>query len=215
MAVNSVEAFFDSYADGFDAIYGTENTFLNRVINRHFRKCMRVRFEKTLSGCSPIEGMRVLDVGCGPGHYGIHLAKGGAGLVCGIDFAEGMISLARRRAQGQGVADRCRFVRGDFLRQAFDGPFDYAVVMGFMDYMQDPEAVVEKTLSLTTRRAFFSFPMEGGFLAWQRKLRYKRKCDLFLYRLEAVQALFEDMDCDVEVETIHRDFFVTAHVAQV
>ena len=214
MAVRNVETFFDAYAEGFDAIYGTQHTFFNRMINKHFRKCMRIRFEKTLAGCLPIEGRRVLDIGCGPGHYGIHLAEQGAGLVYGIDFAEGMISLAEGRAQAQGVSDRCQFVLGDFLAHRFDGLFDYAVVMGFMDYVEDPKAVVEKVLSLTTSRAFFSFPMAGGFLAWQRKVRYKQKCDLFLYRLEDVLGLFEGSNCEVEVEDAHRDFFVTVRVPE-
>ncbi len=48
--------------------------------------------------------------------------------------------------------------------------FDYVIVMGFMDYMPDPEKVVAKVLSLTRNKAFFSFPVAGGMLGWQRQI---------------------------------------------
>ena len=59
--------------------------------------------------------------------------------------------------------------------------------MGFMDYMPDPEKVVAKVLSLTRSKAFFSFPVAGGILGWQRQMRYKKRCDLFLYTEEQLK----------------------------
>ena len=71
----SVAEFFDSYASDFNAIYGNRNTLVNRVVNRYLRSSMRIRFEKTIEGCQPIEGRSVVDIGTGPGHYAIMLAK--------------------------------------------------------------------------------------------------------------------------------------------
>ncbi len=207
----SVSKFFDSYACEFNEIYGNNNRFIHNFINRNFRKCMEIRYVKTIEGCHPIEGKDVIDIGCGPGHYGVTLARKGARFVCGIDFAEAMLDLARQNAERHGVADRCRFLREDFLTYEIDNRFDYAIVMGFMDYVQPPEDVVEKVLSITKRKAFFSFPAAAGFLAWQRKIRYKKKCDLFMYTLEQVRDLFRDAACrSVEIEQIDRDLFVTA-----
>lgn len=205
--------FFDGYASDFDAIYGGKNGLVHRLINRFLRKSMRLRYLRTIEGCRPIEGRTVLDVGCGPGHYCIALAERGASRVCGIDFAEGMIDLAGRNAAQRGVADRCEFIVDDFLVRRFEPRFDYTVVMGFMDYVDDPRAVIDKVLSLTSGRAFFSFPAAGGFLAWQREMRYRKRCRLYLYREKQIAELFAGAACGrIEIERISRDFFVTAHI---
>jgi 2-polyprenyl-3-methyl-5-hydroxy-6-metoxy-1,4-benzoquinol methylase len=206
--------FFDAYASDFDAIYGGKNSFIHRLINRFLRKSMRLRYLKTIEGCRPIEGRTVLDVGCGPGHYCAALAERGAAHVCGIDFAEGMIDLANRNAVQRGVADRCEFIVDDFLARRFEHRFDYTMVMGFMDYVDVPRKVIDKVLSLTADRAFFSFPAAGGLLAWQREMRYRRRCRLYLYHEEQIAELFIGAACErVEIERISRDFFVTVHIA--
>ena len=115
----------------------------------------------------------------------------GAGEVLGIDFADGMLRVARERATREGVAT-CRFEQRDFLNFKFDRKFDYTIVMGFMDYARQPATVVDRALSLTSVRAFFSFPLDNGILAWQRKLRYKSRCELYLYKPDQVRQLFAD-----------------------
>jgi 2-polyprenyl-3-methyl-5-hydroxy-6-metoxy-1,4-benzoquinol methylase len=211
----NVARFFDSYAEGFNAIYGNRNTFINRVVNKFLRSSMRLRFEKTITGCEPIKGRSVVDVGTGPGHFAITLADKGAGRVLGVDFAEGMIEVARKNAAHLGASSVCEFQFGDFHTYDFKGEkFNYGIAMGFMDYMSDPQMTVNRLLSLVTDRAFFSFPRKGGLLAWQRGLRYKSKCDLFLYSEADVRKLFENSAAKrFTVEPISRDFFVTAHMS--
>jgi len=96
-------SFFDAYAKDFNAIYGNENTLVNGVVNRLFRKSMMLRYEKSLAGCQPIKGKTVIDIGCGPGHYAVALAAQGALRVLGVDFAPGMIEIAGKRAARAGV----------------------------------------------------------------------------------------------------------------
>lgn len=202
--------FFESYACDFDAIYGGRRGFWSRIIDRLFRRSMRLRYEKTIRGCQPTEGKTVLDIGCGPGHYGIALARSGAERVTGIDFAPAMIDLARDRAANAGVSDRCKFIVGDFFKYDFDRQVDYAIVMGFMDYAADQRATIKKVLSLTKSRAFFSFPAAEGFLAWQRRCRYRTKCDLYLYHRRDVEKLFESISPGkLNLEKLGRDYFVT------
>jgi len=137
-----------------------------------------------------------------------------AGEVLGVDFAAGMIDLARRNAEEAGIGGVCRFLVGDFLAHRFDRSYDYAIVIGFMDYVSDPERVVGKVAALTRSRAFFSFPKDGGFLAWQRKLRYRSRCELYLYTEKAVDDLFRGCAAGrYTVESADRDFFVTLHRA--
>jgi SAM-dependent methyltransferase len=211
---NRAAQFFDDYAGDFDAIYGNRNAGFNRIVNRLFRKAMRLRYEKTLEGCRPIEGRSVLDIGCGPGHYGIALARAGAARVLGIDFAPGMVRLAEGHAREAGVGHVCRFVEADFLAYPLERAYDYSVAMGFMDYVADPERVVSKALSVTRSRAFFSFPKDGGVLAWQRKLRYRNRCELYMYSRDRIEKLLGRLAPGrYTIESADRDFFVTVSCA--
>jgi len=204
--------FFHSYARDFDAIYGTRNTFLNRLINTFLRRSMKLRYEETLKGCDPIAGKSVLDVGCGPGHYAVALAQRGATQILGLDFAPEMLALARARAESAGVAARCRFELGDFLTYPLNETFDYAVVMGFMDYVRDPGAVIAKVLEATRSKAFFSFPAAGGLLAWQRRRRYRQRCDLFLYSEADLKKMFSGTGSGWELKRLARDYFITVYL---
>jgi 2-polyprenyl-3-methyl-5-hydroxy-6-metoxy-1,4-benzoquinol methylase len=202
--------FFDEYAGDFNSIYGNEGGVFTRITNKIFRRSMRIRFLKTLEGCNPIEGRSVLDIGCGPGHYSVALARLGAGRVLGVDVAEGMLDIARARAETEGVGDACEFFQGDFFTEDLGEEFDYVIVMGFMDYVEDAGAAVRRILSLTRGKAFFSFPVAGGLLGWQRELRYKSRCALYMYTEERVREAFAGTGADVKIERIARDFFVTA-----
>jgi 2-polyprenyl-3-methyl-5-hydroxy-6-metoxy-1,4-benzoquinol methylase len=205
--------FFDSYAHDFSAIYGNSHAYLTRLANALFRRSMRLRYQKTLAGCSPIAGRTVVDIGCGPGHYGVALAKAGAAAVRGIDFAPAMIQIARQHARQAAVDQRCTFEIGDCLTLPTTEKYDYAIVMGFMDYIADPRPLMEKVVSVTRGRAFFSFPKSGGPLAWQRMLRYRSRCPLYLYSQRQVHELCSSLAIrDYRVESIARDFFVTLSI---
>ena len=71
-------------------------------------------------------GMRVLDVGCGPGTITLDLARRVApGSVVGIDPADDVVEAAARDATDQGV-ENVRFATGDIYALDVDGPFDGA-----------------------------------------------------------------------------------------
>ncbi len=208
MTTDRTATFFDQYAREFSAIYGNENTLLNSFVNPLLRRSMKLRYQMTLEGCDPVEGSSALDIGCGPGHYSVELARRGASRVLGIDFADGMLEIARQAATKTGVTGRCVFERMNFFEEAIDERFDYVIAMGFMDYVADPIPIVRKAVGLAKRRAFFSFPLDGGFLAWQRKVRYKRKCDLFLYTEERARRVLTDAGASrFEIKPIERDLF--------
>lgn len=210
MTGKNTAGFFDRYAAEFDAIYSGERNSLTRLIDHLFRKSMRLRFERTLRDCSPIQGRTVIDIGCGSGRYSVALALMGARRVCGVDFSPAMTELARSRAEKCGVADRCEFIVSDFESFETNERFDIGIAMGFMDYIEAPEFVLSKVTSLVTDTAFFSFPSDAGFLAWQRRRRYRSKCDLYMYNLSQLQRLFTACGgSGFEIEKMHRDFFAT------
>lgn len=210
MTEKRTQGFFHQYAGDFDAIYSNRTGLFNGVVNSLFRKSMKLRFKKSVEACDPIEGRTVLDVGCGPGHFSITLAQRGAAHVTGIDFAEGMLKIAADHAEKAGVGRTCNFRVADFSQFTAPEPFDYVIVMGFMDYMAKPREVIDKVISLTRYKAMMSFPAAGGFLAWQRELRYRKRCDLYLYSQDQIQQLFSSIPgVTVKIEPIARDFFVT------
>lgn len=213
METSRTASFFDAYAKDFNAIYGNENTLVNGVVNKLFRKSMVLRYEKSLAGCQPIQGKSVIDIGCGPGHYAVALAAQGASRVLGVDFAAGMIDIARQRAERAGVTDRCTFMLGDFLAVSGDEKFDYAIVMGFMDYIEDAGALMRRVLGVCRGKAFFSFPADGGPLAWQRRLRYRSRCALYMYTEPQIRSLVSALGVkSSSIEPVSRDFFVTLTV---
>lgn len=57
----------------------------------------------------PLAGKRILEVGAGGGSLAVWLAQQGATVV-GIDVSEGILHVARRRAEVNGVGDRVTFV---------------------------------------------------------------------------------------------------------
>jgi len=213
MSENSVSVFFDSYSDDFNAIYDSESGPLSLIVNRLFRRCIKLRYIKTIRECEPIEGKSVIDIGCGPGHYGITLAKKGAKSVWGIDFAKGMIELAEQNAEFSGVAGKCNFILGDFLSCKTGDSYDYSIVIGVMDYVENPREFIQKVLSITKAKALFSFPADRGILAWQRRIRYKKRCHLFMYNASQLSKLFTGMDYrELRIERVDRDFYVTVYM---
>lgn len=205
--------FFDAYAHDFDDLYGAPKNLFNSIVNPIFRKSMNLRYQKTLEYAKPIEGRSVLDIGCGPGHYSVALAKAGAGKIVGIDFAEEMINIAKHRAELENVTERCEFIVADILEYQSNEKFDYSILMGFMDYIADAPALIQKVISLTKDRIFFSFPIDDGLLAAQRKWRYRNRCPLYMYKEKELKELFAGFaPMKYQMEQISRDFFVTLDV---
>ncbi len=205
--------FFQRYAHDFDAIYGTKHSVFTALINKYLRTSMRLRYERSLAACQPIENKTVLDVGCGPGHYSHALAQMGARHVLGIDFAPAMIELANQKAESLQLQEICEFIVADFFALDETIGYDYSILMGFMDYMSDPLQTILKALRITNDRAVFSFPSSGGLLAWQRQLRYKKRCPLYLYSRKDLVALFDQVpNITYTIAPIARDFFVTVNI---
>ncbi|MCA9661271.1 MAG: methyltransferase domain-containing protein [Myxococcales bacterium] len=83
-------------------------------------------------------GMRVLDVGCGGGHFAIELARHEPTLeVLGVDLSTRLLAWARDRAVE--VADRVTFVEASALDLPFgSGEFDLVYSLGSIKHWDDP-----------------------------------------------------------------------------
>jgi SAM-dependent methyltransferase len=106
---------------------------------------MYAQFTRRLLARAGIEpGMRVLDVGCGPGDVSLLLSElvGADGSVVGVERDEEALSTARRRAVESGAAN-VEFVLGDFREVEFAGDsFDALVGRLVLMYQGDPAAAV-------------------------------------------------------------------------
>jgi SAM-dependent methyltransferase len=88
------------------------------------------------------DGAQVLEVGCGPGHLSIRLARHGFA-VTGLDLDPAMIDRARANADRPGNSDQRRptFLVGDVAALAFpDRSFDLVVSTLSMHHWADPTA---------------------------------------------------------------------------
>jgi SAM-dependent methyltransferase len=81
-----------------------------------------------------IRDKRVLDLGCGSGHYTRRLLEWGASSVVGVDLSEGMVEEARSRIRGD-EEGRLQYVVGDVSNGLdLQGPFDVIVGTWLLNY---------------------------------------------------------------------------------
>lgn len=96
---NTWQQFFDSHAPYYDQNPFTQNTIAE------------VDFFLSLVPLSV--GASILDMGCGTGRHAVELAKRGY-RVTGVDISEGMLEVARKKAETEGAS--VRWVQADAIR---------------------------------------------------------------------------------------------------
>ena len=112
-------------------------------------------------------GDRVLDVGCGPGFYCLEIAEevGPEGQVVGIDAAEPMLQLARRRCEPH---DNVAFKQGDIMAIPVDDEsFDRAVCVQVLEYVEPATAAlaeIKRTLRPGGRLVVWD--IDWGTVVW-------------------------------------------------
>ena len=87
-----------------------------------------------------------VDLGCGPGHLVIELARQAPGLrMTGIDLSDEMLAQAEEYAQAAGLGDRISFRKGDVQQIPFpDGSLDLVVSTLSLHHWSDPVAVLDE-----------------------------------------------------------------------
>ena len=109
-----------------------------------------------LAGLRP--GMRVLDIGSGPGDVSFVAARlvGPNGSVLGVDAAPEMIELARARAAEQGLST-VRFTQAAIDAIDLDEPVDAIVGRLILMHLPDPAATLRRLSSLVRPGGVIAF----------------------------------------------------------
>jgi ubiquinone/menaquinone biosynthesis C-methylase UbiE len=114
----------------------------------------------TLSMLPDVEGLRVLDAGCGPGVYADWLLNHGAEVVA-VDGNERMVGLARERLQ-----DRCEIILANLeapLSFVQESMFDAVLSSLVMDYIRDWRAVFGEFHRVLKPGGCFVFSIEHPY----------------------------------------------------
>jgi len=210
---DKVRTHFDETAGEFDSIYTGEKGAVGRWLDRVLRWDMYERFRRTVAECSE-SGLEVLDIGCGSGRFSVAVAKAGAARVVGLDFADGMLAIAGRLAEREGVAERCEFLNADFMDHAFDRQFDVTLAIGLFDYVAEPLPFLRKMRQVTRRKVVATFPLKWTWRAPVRKVRLAlRGCPVYFFTKPQVERLMADAGFENSaVERIGKIYFAVGHV---
>lgn len=183
-------AFFDGFAETFDTFYDGKRSRIMQWVDRRYRHDMFARYALTFERLGDLSGKRGLDIGCGSGPYLAEALKRGAAHVVAIDPAPGMLDLALQRVRKLGQADRVTMIEGYFPEKVPPGPFDFAIVMGVLDYVPDAYAFLKSLRSILAGTAAVSFPSKHWFRTPIRRVRYRlRNCPVYFYDAPQIASL--------------------------
>lgn len=95
-------------------------------------------------------GMRVLDVGCGPGLFTIGLAQqvGDAGQVVAVDVQQGMLDKLQHKLQGSALAPRIQLQRCSSDSLGVQGLFDFMLAFYVVHEMPSAAAFFAEAAKL-------------------------------------------------------------------
>jgi magnesium-protoporphyrin O-methyltransferase len=162
-----IETYFDKTAvAAWEKLTSTAPVSGIRATVRAGRDAMR----NTLLSWLPenMDGLTLLDAGCGTGALALEAAARGA-TVTAIDLSPQLVALAAQRAAAHPAAHRINFAAGDMLAESH-GNFDYAVCMDSIIHYTPEDAVtaIARLAARTEKAVLFTFapftPLLGSML---------------------------------------------------
>lgn len=116
---------------------------------------LRLQFIRAYAG--PLEGRRVVDVGCGGGILSEGLARLG-GAVLGVDLSADLLDVADLHGLESGVKVEYRKISAEALAEEQPGSFDVVTCMEMLEHVPSPVSVVRACARLVKPggKVFFS-----------------------------------------------------------
>lgn len=162
-----IETYFDrTAADAWARLTSTAPVGRIRATVRAGRDRMR----STLLSWLPenLQGVRILDAGCGTGALAVEAARRGA-IVTAIDLSPTLVALAKERMPTDLGGGRITFLSGDMLDPAL-GEFEHVVAMDSIIHykLTDAVNVINGLASRTTRSIVFTYVPANPILVTMR-----------------------------------------------
>ena len=111
------------------------------------------------------QGASILEIGSGTGYLHQTLLEQGAASASGVDLASKMIEQARRRATERELADRTRYIEGDFMEIDEQLPAaDITVMDKVVCCYPDADGLVHRSLSKTGRVYALTYPRDRWYV---------------------------------------------------
>ena len=149
--------------------------YLNRAYSRW-------EIETTLRALPPLEGLDVLDMGCGVGRLTVPLAQGKA-RVTSLDNSAAMLDACRRNVEQAGLAGSVKFEKGSAAALPFAAhSFDVVTCVGVLEHLPEEirnAAVTEAVRVLRTSGALALVVNNASshFLRREERYRMERQQD--------------------------------------
>jgi len=120
---------------------------LNPARLAYIRKTLVRRFRRDAKGLRPLDGLSVLDIGCGGGLVCEPLARLGA-RVTGIDTSEESVTVARAHAEAMGLEIAYRATTAETLAEAGER-FDAVLALEIVEHVADVPLFLQACRQLT------------------------------------------------------------------
>lgn len=181
--IHTAQQYWDVRSDLFANYYKKPSLF-----DKLFRQAVYTRTAVALKTIQEYNRPTILDIGSGPGMNSVTWLKNSdASFLLGIDFAESMNEYARKNAAAEGVADRCKFIEGDFMKHNLDNrTFDVSVAAGVFDYIEDARSFIKKMAAVTNKAFVISWPSNGLRMVLRR---YRYTCSVYHYSEKSIRDL--------------------------
>ncbi|MCX6354566.1 MAG: methyltransferase domain-containing protein [Candidatus Aureabacteria bacterium] len=127
------KAIFDDEAKKWQSLYLDSSSERWGIFQGYVRKRTRARMDLCLSLLPPLKGKEIIELGCGPGYYGIRLIRGGA-IWTGVDISRAMLTVCRENTRSN------RLVLANVLALPFrPGSCDILLCIGVLSYLRKSE----------------------------------------------------------------------------
>lgn len=129
---------------------------------------MGIWYEMVRPRLGPLEGLKVIEVGCGRGAFAIELARQGA-VVTALDFSRTAVQIGRNRAAREGVT--VNFIEADAQNTNLPSKeFDLVISCECMEHVPNPDAMAFELFRILKPggRCLLTTPsyFNGTLLAW-------------------------------------------------